>query len=66
MGWRDKTKKILILIAESPPHGSPKFHNFDDDFPHGCPCGRNETEVLTKLKEKNIKIFFYKINDSLN
>lgn len=25
--WRSDTKKFLFLLADSPPHGVPKFHN---------------------------------------
>ena len=28
LAWREKTKRFVFLIADCPPHGNPKFHNF--------------------------------------
>ena len=64
--WREKTKKFMFLITDSPPHGNPKFHNIEELYPDGCPCGLTEDKVLPLIKKKGIELIVYKLNDSLN
>ena len=40
--WRPETKKFMFLLADSPPHGKPKFHDKKDSYPEGCPCKLEE------------------------
>ena len=47
--WRLKSKKFLFLIADAPPHGVPKFHNYEDSYPGGCPCGLTEESVFQRI-----------------
>lgn len=50
MSWRDQSKRFMFLVADSPPHGNPQFHNYEDDYPDGCPCGLDENHVLDAIK----------------
>ena len=43
-------KKVLFSLADSPPHGVPKFHNSGDSYPKGCPCNLVEDKVLAKYR----------------
>lgn len=66
LDWADKSKRFVFLVADCPPHGKPKFHNFHDDHPKGCPCGLDEYKVLNMLKTMNIELFILKLNDYLD
>ena len=61
------------MLADAPPHGRVKFHNYskrifnrNDDFPDGCPCGLREDFVFKKLADKGIKLVILKLNQELN
>ena len=49
LNWRDKSKKFMILITDSPPHGRLYNNYWWDNFKAGCPCGLNESNVLPKI-----------------
>lgn len=60
LNWRPYSKKICILICDSPAHGvrySSKDFIYDDNFPDGCPCGLSENFIFSEFTEMNI-IFF--------
>jgi len=56
------SKRLLILIADAPCHGN-MYHPFSDNYPQGDPNGLIPEVLLTLLANKNINIFFARIND---
>ena len=66
LDWSEKSKRFVFLVADSPPHGQPKFHNFKDSHPKGCPCGIDEYKVLNRFKDLNIELFMLKLNSHLD
>ncbi|CAD8126529.1 unnamed protein product [Paramecium sonneborni] len=64
--WVDKQYvRLLYLIAESPPHGV-QYHNFQDNFPEGCPCKLNQKNILSVLWKKKIQFKILQLNESIN
>ena len=55
ISWNANTEKMLYLIADAPAHGR-KYHKLVDNYPDGCPCGKNEEEVLTFLRKMNVQM----------
>lgn len=41
-----KSKRIIFHICDAPPHGN-KFESnlFFENYPKGCPCGKNERDI---------------------
>ena len=66
LDWAEKSKRFAFLVADCPPHGKPKFHNFEDSYPMGCPCGLDEYKVLNRFKELKIELFMLKLNSYLD
>ncbi|KAM3136527.1 hypothetical protein pb186bvf_011330 [Paramecium bursaria] len=66
MSWRDQSKRFMFLVADSPPHGNPLFHNYEDDYPDGCPCGLDENHILNAIKQMKIDFIVLKLNSQLD
>ena len=65
--WSSKIK-VLIHIADAPQHG-PRFHDLGkeaDTYFDEEPRGLKAEDVIHKIKEKNIKYFFVKINETMD
>ena len=60
--WRNRSKKYIILIADSPPHGSLYNNYWKDNFKGGCPCGLNETNVLPIINLREINLVILEFN----
>lgn len=72
MPYRSHATKVVIFIADAPPHGLKHLHN-GDGFPdvrlpfliprivlickQGCPCGIDPIEVARKMVKKGIVIY---------
>ncbi|ELP95368.1 hypothetical protein EIN_412370 [Entamoeba invadens IP1] len=52
--YRQNASKVLVWIADAPPHG---FGCCGDGFPDGCPCGKDFIEVLRECMKKDIVIY---------
>ena len=54
MEWRDDAIKVVILIADAPPHG---LGGCGDGFPNGCPLNVDPVESVHKMAEKGITLY---------
>nr|BAN41522.1 hypothetical protein, conserved [Entamoeba invadens] len=54
LAYRQNASKVLVWIADAPPHG---FGCCGDGFPDGCPCGKDFIEVLRECMKKDIVIY---------
>ena len=52
--WREDATKIIIWIADAPPHG---FMKHGDGFPEGCPCHCDLIQEVRKCVNKDIVIY---------
>ena len=67
--WRnmktpEKTyKKLIIHVADAPPHGK-EFHNgmVDDHWPKGCPSGISLNKLASNMNENLIFYHFCRLN----
>lgn len=51
--WREAATKIVILIADAPPHGVEKN---GDSFPNGCPLGLDPVKICHDMAAKGITL----------
>ena len=67
LDWADADVRVLVHIADAPPHGS-LFHapSDSDRYPGGDPNGLNPLDIMKSLADKNIDYTFIKINNSTN
>eukprot|EP01060_Flectonema_neradi_P005228 TRINITY_DN1346_c0_g1_i1.p1 TRINITY_DN1346_c0_g1~~TRINITY_DN1346_c0_g1_i1.p1 ORF type:complete len:599 (+),score=61.45 TRINITY_DN1346_c0_g1_i1:97-1893(+) len=57
--FRDNAAKVVILIADAPPHGvvpqTGKIHEMDvDDYPEGDPSGHDPVDIARKMAARGI------------
>ena len=52
--WRPKATKIVVLIADAPPHG---LEASGDGFPNGDPFGRDPLELGRNMAEQDIAVY---------
>jgi len=52
--WRTEAVKIIVLIADAPPHG---LEPTGDGFPSGCPCLRDPLKIARDLAESCISVY---------
>lgn len=67
LAWDDDAAKLVVHIADAPPHGR-RFHEpwVSDRFPDGDPTENNPLYFVGKLCAENVDYTFIKINDSTN
>lgn len=53
--WREDATKIVILIADAPPHGLTTHGH--DGFPNGEPNGVDPFEVLGRMAQRGITVY---------
>lgn len=67
LDWNEKSEKFLLHFCDAPPHGSQyATRDLEDNFIDGCPCGKNEIEILSKLNEMKIRYIVVKLNNSID
>lgn len=54
MDWRKEATKVVILIADAPPHG---LGEQIDGFPDGCPDGRDPLAIAREMASRGISIY---------
>ncbi|KAG5192512.1 hypothetical protein JKP88DRAFT_204275 [Tribonema minus] len=54
MAWRPDAVKIVVLIADAPPHG---LGEHGDGFPNGCPEGRDPLAIARAMLEAGITVY---------
>ena len=52
--YRELAAKVIIWIADAPPHG---FGDAGDFFPNGCPCKKDFQQQVLKAMENDIQIY---------
>ena len=60
MSWRPDSLKIVIHIADAPPHGK-RFVSSGDGFPGGCPKGLTIDTIAERFNTMKIKYKLMKI-----
>ena len=60
-----KNKRFVVLFADCPPNGNPKFYSFDDEYSRGCPYGVDE-KIFNLVCILKLELFIYKINNNLD
>ena len=63
--WRKDSEKLLFHILDAPPHGS-EFEGEKDEFPDGCPCGKDYEQILLDMREKEIDYTVIKLDKSVD
>lgn len=63
--WRKDSEKLLFHILDAPPHGS-EFEGEKDEFPDGCPCGKDHEQILLDMREKEINYTIIKLDKSVD
>jgi len=54
LNWRPNASKIVLLIADAPPHG---LGERGDGFPNGDPNGHDPLVIAREMAQKNITIY---------
>jgi len=54
MDWRKGATKVMILIADAPPHG---LGESGDGFPNGCPDGNDPLELARTMLQRGITCY---------
>ena len=52
--YRELAAKVIIWIADAPPHG---FGDSGDYFPDGCPCNKDFQKTVFQAMENDIQIY---------
>ncbi|KAJ3039505.1 hypothetical protein HDV00_012185 [Rhizophlyctis rosea] len=52
--WRENATKILVIIADAPPHG---LGEKGDGFPNGDPNGHDPIQIVNQMRADGITIF---------
>ncbi|CAF1228106.1 unnamed protein product [Adineta steineri] len=64
--WREKADHLLFHILDAPPHGRIYHTSKNDKWPDGCPCEKVASDVLDKMKKKNITYHVLRCSNHLN
>ncbi|CAF0961738.1 unnamed protein product [Adineta steineri] len=66
LSWRENADHLLFHILDAPPHGRIYHTNVSEKWPDGCPCGKVASDVLDKMKKKNIIYHVLRCSNHLN
>jgi len=62
--WPESSgSRILLHLADAPPHGGGLYHNHPDDYPNGHPKDRTLADLFKEMRAKELGYFFGKINN---
>uniref|UniRef100_A0A6S9E666 VWFA domain-containing protein n=1 Tax=Heterosigma akashiwo TaxID=2829 RepID=A0A6S9E666_HETAK len=53
LNWRESATKVVVHIADAPPHGIES----SDGFPNGCPSGNDPLQKAHEMKERGIVLY---------
>jgi hypothetical protein len=62
-------KRYILHIFQAPPHGKIfKDAIYDDDYPDGCPCGLNHTDIISCINStiENLHYIVYPLTNYVN
>ena len=63
MDWREHASKMVVLIADAPPHG---IGEYGDGFDDGSPDGRDPLQLARQMASKGITLFFVACEPALS
>lgn len=61
--WRQQATKMIVLIADCPPHG---LGEYGDGFPDGSPDGHDPLQIARSLAAKGITLFMVACEPALS
>jgi len=63
MDWREHSSKMVVLIADAPPHG---IGEYGDGFDDGSPDGNDPLQIARAMASKGITLFFVACEPALS
>ncbi|KAG8903082.1 hypothetical protein FRB99_003755 [Tulasnella sp. 403] len=63
MPWRPTASKMIVLIADAPPHG---IGEYGDGFPDGSPDGVDPLQLARAMAKQSITLFFVACEPALS
>jgi len=63
MDWREAASKMVVLIADAPPHG---IGDYGDGFEEGSPDGHDPLEIARSMAQRGITLFFVACEPALS
>ncbi|KAJ7600798.1 hypothetical protein C8J56DRAFT_911318 [Mycena floridula] len=63
MDWRERASKMVVLIADAPPHG---IGEYGDGFDDGSPDGHDPLQVARLMANRGITLFFVACEPALS
>ncbi|KAF8133771.1 hypothetical protein EV363DRAFT_1324595 [Boletus edulis] len=63
MDWREHASKMVVLIADAPPHG---IGEYGDGFDEGSPDGNDPLQIVRMMASRGITLFFVACEPALS
>ncbi|KAI0822008.1 hypothetical protein BC628DRAFT_1391938 [Trametes gibbosa] len=63
MDWRSSASKMVVLIADAPPHG---IGEYGDGFDEGSPDGNDPLQIARTMAQQGITLFFVACEPALS
>ncbi|KAI0333757.1 vWA-like protein [Cubamyces sp. BRFM 1775] len=63
MEWRPNASKMIVLIADAPPHG---IGEYGDGFDEGSPDGHDPLQIARTMAQQGITLFFVACEPALS
>ncbi|KAH9889829.1 hypothetical protein C8Q73DRAFT_705623 [Cubamyces lactineus] len=63
MQWRPNASKMIVLIADAPPHG---IGEYGDGFDEGSPDGNDPLQIARTMAQQGITLFFVACEPALS
>ncbi|KAF8740698.1 hypothetical protein AX14_007598 [Amanita brunnescens Koide BX004] len=63
MDWREHASKMVVLIADAPPHG---IGEYGDGFDEGSPDGNDPLQIARHMARRGITLFFVACEPALS
>ncbi|KAF5372264.1 hypothetical protein D9757_009627 [Collybiopsis confluens] len=63
MEWREHASRMVVLIADAPPHG---IGEYGDGFDDGSPDGFDPLQIVRQMASKGITLFFVACEPALS
>ncbi|GLB38404.1 hypothetical protein LshimejAT787_0502690 [Lyophyllum shimeji] len=63
MDWRERASKMIVLIADAPPHG---IGEYGDGFDDGSPDGHDPLQLARQMAARGIPLFFVACEPALS
>ncbi|KZT55455.1 hypothetical protein CALCODRAFT_437201 [Calocera cornea HHB12733] len=64
MEWRPEARRMVVLIADAPPHGLGEYG--DAGFDNGSPDGYDPIEIVREMARRGITLFFVACEPALS